>query len=226
MRYSTCYLWLKYLNRESSVGLMCIAAPLGLLTTAPVIWILIDQWRFITDGAVVDGQVIMKREATRWVDQPFLASTLLAHGGGNRKKYFVQYEFLDAAGVRHTNETSVSFNTWRDAVRGNTIAIRYVRSDPAQNQLEGNYFTFWPVLMFGSVGMIIVFITVRNGLRRIAWVTHQVRLIRDGEAVRGSVIHANIEGNRSVKYTLLDYICQTTPPINGSTRISGKLRRD
>lgn len=223
MRYSTFTLWLKYLNRETGVGMMFLFVPFGLLMLLPLFIHLIHQWPFFVEGTTVQGQVVMKRQATRVIEMPpFASMSLFAHGGRRGPSYYLQYEYLDAAGKRHSQEEVVSFEMWRDAVVGTPILVQYVASDPARSQLAGVSSNYLQLAPFTIIGTLMVGISLWHGGRSIRRVGRQVRLIRDGEAVRGKIKDAVVErlGTRKTYvYTKMDYEYYTPEVMTGSAKI-------
>src|SRR5262249_40298124 len=123
MRWSVLRLWLKKINREPRLAGMLLLLLVGgtMLTVAGPF--LIQLLSYLFDGVTIQGTVVSKREE--------------APRGHGSRKYFIQYQFVDAAGNRHQREDRATFAEWSTVKPGDAVAIRHIRSEPAQSWLEG-----------------------------------------------------------------------------------------
>ena len=53
------------------------------------------------------------------------------------RRYFIRYEFVDAAGNRHQGEDRAPFAEWNALKPGDTVAIRHILAEPARSWPEG-----------------------------------------------------------------------------------------
>jgi Protein of unknown function (DUF3592) len=109
----------------------------------------------------------------------------------NKKRethYYLLYAFRDAAGKAYQGRERVSQDAWQRAKNGDTLAIQYVRDDPATNRpaKDAAAAAWGPVVAAGFGGLfaitgwsLAVYAFIRSGRR--------VRIVRDGVPALGVV---------------------------------------
>jgi hypothetical protein len=227
VRSSALVLWLKYINREPHVAGMVVGLLFGGMLSTPFGLAFLSQRSFLLDGETVEGKVVAKQQALRPGAAPAWAMTGLFAHGGRGPKFYLRYEFVDAAGNRHVADGRAPFAVWTAARPGDAIAIRYVRSDPARSRLESTVWDSWPAVPVAALGGVILAASLWYGTKGIRWVKRQVWLIRHGDALPGRITHAGIEWRgkrRREAITVLEYLYAAPQPVTGKLEMRGKLR--
>lgn len=207
--------WL-YVNQDQRLGTAILTLVLGggfclmpLLVFAPLL-------PFWTEGIQVRGTVLARDPvAFRWHQPAVLAAGLLAHGGGWRgPTHFIDYEFLDPAGVRQSGRSGVTVADWSRLKPGDEVDVVYLKSDPTQSRLWlGLDNGQWALIAFATIGLLIISYSVRTFVSSVLSVRREVALLRDGVLTPGQVLElANEEyDSRSMKSTIrYSYTAPTT----------------
>jgi hypothetical protein len=123
VHWSVLRLWLKRINREprfaGMVGLLLVGAG-GLFFAGLPAKLLLP---FLFNGVTIQGTLVSKHDEALRDHRP--------------RRYFIRYEFVDAAGNRHQCEDRAPFAEWNALKPGDAVAIRYIRSEPARSRPEG-----------------------------------------------------------------------------------------
>jgi hypothetical protein len=229
MRYSALLLWLKYVNREPRVFAMMLGLLFGAIlspVTCIVAVALASQLVFIFDGETVQATIVSKHQAGLPTAGPKLSmASLFAHGKGG-PRYVIRYEYTDAAGNQHTGEGFVADTFWKHVKLGDPVAVRYLRSDPARNQLASDIWACLPPLLMALLDLAILAGSIRYGSKGIRWVNRQVQLIRHGDAVPCRILRVEVE-HRGKKgrdvVSVLEYAYAAPDLLTGKVEMQGKL---
>lgn len=230
MCYTSFQLWRKYVNREPRLGAAIVLLLIGAIMS-PGVFLLVPRLMFVLDGETVQAKVVAKQIAVRPVAGPPVAMAFpLAHGGGRRgPRHLLRYEFVDAAGVRRTGEGAVSTDSWNNARPGDALTVRYLRSDPAKNIFESEVWNFKGLIPFTLISLAAIVAALWQGAKGLRVVARQVRLVRDGEAVAGTITKAELErsGKRGRNIvSVFDYEYELAERFTGQIRMRGQVRPD
>jgi len=108
-------------------------------------------------------------------------------------EYHVRYRFTPPGAAPVEGTGKVSVEQWESAQAGEPLDVRYLPEDPANSRLAGNSDWFSPIFssalgsVFAAIGGTILWLRIRR-IRLI------VRLMRDGIATEGTVVHVRETG--------------------------------
>jgi hypothetical protein len=121
-------------------------------------------------------------------------------------EYRLRYRFTPQDGAAVEGTAQVPVEQWESAQPGGKLAIGYLPEDPASNRLAGksDWFSAIFASAFGSVFAAVGGIVLWLRIRRIRLI---VRLMRDGIATEGTVLHVRETGTsiNRVRQWRLDY---------------------
>lgn len=136
---------------------------------------LLAEWRYRTDGLIVDARIVAKRtEPITRDDKP-------------ETRYIAIYRFTAENGVTAEGRYTLAAEEWERLKEGDVVAVRYLPSDPETNREAGEdemaHWLLWmslPLLIF-TIGSAMLFFIFR-AKRRIA------RLRRTGHRTEATLL--------------------------------------
>ncbi len=155
MRNSMPVRFLSLANQNRRIGAMCLGF-VACLIGSPMVFIAVSDVRFLLGGETVNARIVGPAAVVP---------------GKFGTRYRFRFQYADDNGQQHLGEV---IRRASDVRTGETIAVRYLRSEPSQSRAESELRSIGP----HAIAMIVILVfvaAVYSGLTGIGDVLKQLR---------------------------------------------------